>query len=158
MLNLYFGSRDETIYNTSRYFNNVYEDDWFDDPLVREMIKDIDQSDVVGPNLIQSQILGPIPPVTLSGGVKTLILLLKKPEKCYNLNNCGDNCEKWIKAISEIHDINADLQYLLSFDTDFEIKVLNRNKVITTFREFVDEYVRWKADCNAKINSEKQSN
>lgn len=38
-------------------------------------IKDDHKSDVVGPHLIESPVLGPISPKELSGGVKTLILM-----------------------------------------------------------------------------------
>ena len=45
------------------------------------MIRDVDQSEVVGEQLIQSPVLGAIPPAQLSGGVKTLILIYKDPGK-----------------------------------------------------------------------------
>ena len=41
------------------------------------MIRDVDRSEVIGSNLIQSPVLGAISPVQLSGGVKTLILIYK---------------------------------------------------------------------------------
>ncbi|WP_405755292.1 DUF4869 domain-containing protein [Anaerovibrio slackiae] len=39
------------------------------------MIFDVDKSKVIGANLIESPVLGPIPPERLSGGVKTLLLM-----------------------------------------------------------------------------------
>lgn len=60
-------------------------------PLSVEMIKEIDKSDVVGPNLIKSPVLGPIPPQTLSGGVKTLIMINQHPDMIFNATHCGDN-------------------------------------------------------------------
>ena len=41
------------VYNTSVYFDNVYEDDWIISPLAQELIKDTDQSEVLSPERIQ---------------------------------------------------------------------------------------------------------
>ena len=75
MLSIIFGDADNTIYHPPTYFDNTYEDNWITDPLSVEMIKDVDKSEVVGPHLIQSPVLGPISTKELSGGVKTLILM-----------------------------------------------------------------------------------
>ncbi len=57
------------------YFDNVYEDEWIEDPFVKEMIQDVDSSTVISAHIIESPILGPITPKELSGGVKVLILI-----------------------------------------------------------------------------------
>lgn len=54
------------------YFDNVYEDEWIEDPFVKEMIQDVDSSTVLNAHIIESPILGPITPKELSGGVKVL--------------------------------------------------------------------------------------
>lgn len=59
------------------------------------MIKDVDDSDVLSGECIKSPVLGQIPPECLSGGVKTLLLMLNEPDKIFNAFVCGDNCEKW---------------------------------------------------------------
>lgn len=41
------------VYNTSVYFENVCEDDWIISPLAKEIIKDIDKSEVLSPECIQ---------------------------------------------------------------------------------------------------------
>jgi hypothetical protein len=69
------------------------------------MIKDVDKSEVVGPHLIQSPVLGPISPRELSGGVKTLLLLaFDNSGKIFNATACGDNCAKWILEIAQNKD------------------------------------------------------
>ena len=65
----------EAVYNTSAYFKYDYEDNWITDPFVKKMIKDVDQSIVLDSGVIDSPVLGKIPPTGLSGGVKTLILV-----------------------------------------------------------------------------------
>ena len=47
MLNVYFGDMPEAIYNTNIYFNNTYKDSWIVKPLSKDMIKAVDQSDVI---------------------------------------------------------------------------------------------------------------
>lgn len=65
-------------YNTSVYFNNTYEPEWFDSELAKEMIRDIDDSEVLSGECINSPVLGQIPLERLSGGVKTLLLMLNE--------------------------------------------------------------------------------
>ena len=45
-------------------------------------------------NIIDSPVLGKIPPIGLSGGIKTLILVKFEPEKVFSVSTCGDNCAK----------------------------------------------------------------
>ena len=96
MLNVYFGDMPDAIYNTALYFRNVYQDAWITDSMSREIILDVDKSTVVSANLIESPVLGPISPVMLSGGVKTLLLIKHDKKQVFNASTCGDNCAKWI--------------------------------------------------------------
>ena len=75
MLNIFLGNMEEAICFPPVYFDNRYEDEWITEKLPVEMIKDVDQSVVVGSRLIDSPVLGPISVKELSGGVKTLILM-----------------------------------------------------------------------------------
>ena len=103
------------------------------------MIKDVDKSDVIGPYLIISPVLGPIAPTYLSGGVKVLILLLKEPKFIYNLSNCGDNCAKWILEICKDRDIVAYLEHVMHFKDPFDIKVLNTGNVVHRMQDLIPE-------------------
>ena len=111
MLKIWFrGSKDiEVLADSDSYFDNVWEDEWMLDPFVQQMILDIDKSKVIGPHLIESPVLGPIGPKDLSGGTKTLILMLKDDSFIYNLSNCGDNCAKWVLEIGK----QKDFQFLI---------------------------------------------
>lgn len=60
------------------------------------MIRDVDRSEVIGPRVIDSPVLDGISPRELSGGVKTLIAICKKPDVVFNASACGDNCAKWL--------------------------------------------------------------
>ena len=124
MLSVYLGKMDQAIYYPPAYFDNQYEDEWITDKLSVEMIKDVDHSDVVGPHLIESPVLGPISVKEISGGVKTLILLaFDRSGKIFNASACGDNCAKWILKIGKEKDLTINLRHLMDFgNNDFEIK------------------------------------
>ena len=129
MLNIFYGDMPEAIFNTAVYFKNTYEDDWITEPLTKEMIADVDQSIVLDKGIIDSPVLGKIPPVGLSGGVKTLI---------FNASTCGDNCAKWLLKIAEKDDRTINLRHLMNFgNEEFEIRILNTNQVIHTMAELV---------------------
>lgn len=62
MLTIHYGDMDGVVYNTSVYFNNVYSPEWFEDPFAQKVIKAVDRGVVLGPNAIETKILGVIPP------------------------------------------------------------------------------------------------
>ena len=75
---------------------------WFDDSFVKEMIRAVDKSEVLSSHAIESPVLGIIPTSKLSGGVKALILVYKKPELLIDCTACGENCAEWILKIPEL--------------------------------------------------------
>ena len=138
MLKDFYGDMKEVIYNTSVYFKNMYEEEWITEPFAMKMIQDVDQSTVLGNGVIDSPVMGKIPPVGLSGGVKTLILIYNMPEKVFNASTCGDNCAKWILKMAEEKDITINLRHLMDFGSDkFEIKILNTGQIVHSMRELI---------------------
>lgn len=138
MLNIFYGNMSGAIYNTAVYFKNVYEDDWITHPFTRDMILDVDKSVVLDYGVIDSPVMGKIPPVSLSGGVKTLILIKNEPEKIFNASTCGDNCAKWILKMAETRDLTINLRHLMDFgDGQFEIRILNTNQIVHNMKELV---------------------
>lgn len=138
MLHIYYGdpNLDNYIFNPDAFFNNTYEESWMTDPLSKEMIRDIDKSEVVGPRLIDSPFLGPIPTERLSGGVKTLILMNFDDRHIFNASACGDNCAKWILKIGQRKDLTIRLGYLMNFgEEEFEIEILNLGKIVHSLEE-----------------------
>jgi hypothetical protein len=92
----------------------------------------------LGNGAIDSPVLGVIAPVNLSGGVKTLILIDKMPERVFNASNCGDNCAKWLLRIGEKKDVTVNLRHIMDFGDDpIEVEVLNTGEIIHSMRELV---------------------
>lgn len=119
------------------YFDNVYEDEWMEDDLVKEMIRDVDHSEVLTPHIIESPVLGAITPRELSGGVKVLILMLKDDSFIYNMSNCGNNCAKWVLKIAEKKDLTVFLRHIMRFEGEFEIQIMNTGRIVHNRSEYV---------------------
>ncbi len=136
MLNIFYGDMPDAVYNTASYFKFDFEDSWITDPFVKNMILDIDQSVVIDSGVIDSPVLGKIPPVGLSGGVKTLILVKFNREKVFNASTCGDNCARWLLEIAREEDRTINLRHLMHFGTQpFEIRILNTDQIVHSMKE-----------------------
>lgn len=139
MLTVIYGDAENSIYNTSVYFKNTYEPEWFDSELAKAMVRDVDDSEVLSGECISSPVLGQIPPERLSGGVKTLLLMQNESDKIFNASTCGDNCAKWILEIGKQKDLTINLRHMMSFgkDTKFDIKVQNGGEVVHSMEELI---------------------
>ena len=138
MLNIFYGDMKDAVYNTASYFKFDYEDEWITDPFVKEMILDVEKSVVLDSGVIDSPVLGKIPPVGLSGGVKTLILVKFEKDKIFNASTCGDNCARWLLKIAESEDRTVNLRHLMDFGEDsFTVRILNTNQIVHSMRELV---------------------
>ena len=138
MLNIFYGNMPEAVYNTAAYFKYDYEDSWIVDSFVKEMILDVDRSTVLDSGVIDSPVLGKIPPLGLSGGVKTLILVKFDTEKIFNVSTCGDNCAKWLLKIAQQEDRTVNLRHLMDLGPDpFTIRILNTNQIVHSMKELV---------------------
>ena len=139
MLTIIYGDEPRSIYNTNVYFKNTYESEWLESELAKKMIQDVDDSEVLGGECIKSPVLGQIPPERLSGGVKTLLLMLNESDRIFNASTCGDNCAKWILEIAKQKDLTINLRHMMNFgkDTDFEIKIKNGGEVVHSMKELI---------------------
>lgn len=144
MLTIFFGDMDGVIDSTSVYFNNTYSATWLEDPLAQRIIKSVDRGVVLGPNAIETKVLGIIPPEKLSSGTKTLLLMLFAPQNVYNATNSGNNCAYWILRIAKRHDVTINLHHLMDFGNGrFTARIGNTGQVVHT----MDELVLIGADC-----------
>ena len=138
MLKIWYYGGTEYLNDAPSYFDNEHEDEWIEDPFVKEMIQDVDHSAVLSAHIIESPVLGAITPKDLSGGVKVLILMLKDDSFIYNLSNCGNNCAKWVLRIAESKDLTVYLQHIIRFEGTFEIQIMNTGKLVHNPTEYVD--------------------
>lgn len=139
MLKIYFGSCENEIYNTEMFYGNQYDKNWVTDEFAERIIREIDDSEVIGPDVIKNDIFGTFGSTELSAGVKTLLLIKNLPNKIFNISNCGDNCAKFIMELAKERDIKVTLHHTMNFGDTFELKVINdgKRKVITDFKEYL---------------------
>lgn len=137
MLKIYFGDMPKAIYNTEVFFKNQYQDKWLLDPMTQDMIKSIDSSAVASGKAIDSPVLGIIPPTSLSGGVKTLILIRHQPKKVFNASTCGDNCALWLLKLAQDTDITVNLNHIMDFGKEFEVYVINEKKTVNNMHDLI---------------------
>ena len=131
MLHIRFGKIKDVVYNTSLFFKHQYDPKWLEDEEVQQMITDIDKSKVLGSHAIESPVMGIIPPTSLSGGVKTLILIKEMPEQLFNASNCEDNCAGWLLRIGEKRDVTVNLRHIMDCgEKPFEIHVVNTDQIV----------------------------
>ena len=144
MINIFFGDMPDAVYNPEIYFEFEWEKSWIEDPFSVEMIKDIDKSKVIAGGVIDSPVLGLIPPERLSGGVKTLILINNVSDKVFNASFCGDNCAKWIVEMGKHKDITINLNHFMDFkDLEFDAHVLNDDQYAHNDEELFDIAVKY---------------
>lgn len=141
-INIWYGDTDGVIIHGPTYFDNVYDDAWLKDPLVREMIMDVDKNYFEGDRII-SPILGEITPERLSGGVKCLILMWML-NVVINATSCGENCAEWINIIAKKKPLEIQLKYLMSFRnvSDMQIHVMNTGTVYDNWEVLLKDIIQ----------------
>lgn len=132
------------IYNTEVYFKNSYDNSWLLDDFAKKVIKQIDKSEVIDAETIKSPVLGIIPPTSLSGGVKTLLLIKNCPDEVFNASTCGDNCAKYILGLAKKKDITINLRHIMDFGKGkFTVKILNDGSIVTGMDELLPAAARY---------------
>lgn len=149
MVSVYFGNDTRAVLNIDSYFNHTFRHEWLNDPIVKQMIKDIDNSEVLSEYCIQSPVLGQIPPERISGGVKTCILLWKLDDFLVDLITCGENCQEWLSYIFSHKDVVR--VSMSGYDLDFEGLEIsgiceNDNSVINNSYDWVDKMCEMAGD------------
>lgn len=142
MLKVLLGISDKTILNVDRAFKVVFKPEWLDDPMVKDMILDVDKSKVLSGYAIESPVFGVISPFMLSGGVKALMMMLKTDYEMWG-TACGDNCAKWILKIAEMKDIIVSFEHLMNFPEDIKAEIINTGKIVNNDMEFMLEVLRY---------------
>ena len=63
-----FGDVENAVYHPPTYFDNTYLEEWITDSRTREMVRDVDKSEVISARAIDSPYLGSISVREISGG------------------------------------------------------------------------------------------
>lgn len=136
--------KEDLLWYQSDAFDLSYDTDWFENKYVLDMIKDIDNTELITDGIFKSEVLGNIPATELSTGVKGLILILLENDYIFRSSYFGDNCSKWILDISKDKDIFIDINHFLGFPefNDDDGYKLYFKKTDTTITNRID-YLRY---------------
>lgn len=135
---------EKIVYNVPPVFGVFKEDWWFDDPLIKRVIKDIDHKDVDGGNAVELlasryQMM----PDRLCGGTKTLCLIKFTPV-ILTMTLMGENCYKYLFEITRNEDRRIAMTSFCMFtDEDLgntKIYFENTGTICTNHWEFWDCY------------------
>lgn len=138
MLKIKFNVPDnETFGHPNRRFPFRYEDSWFDDPIVRQMVKDIENGEVYSANSIKVEPYGVINCTQLSSTCRNLILAYKVDNVLINATYCGDSAGEWLLRLGEMKDLTISLNYPLMFPKSIKAVVLNDNSTINCWRDYL---------------------
>lgn len=143
MLHILFKESEDEISYTDSFFNNNFQDEWMEDEMVKQIILDIDASELMSPQIVVSPVLGAIPVTQISSGAKAVILMLKRPELLIHGNSCGDNCALWIDKIGKMQDIYVHLTYPMRFPDDTQMIIMDNGVLCSSYQEYVEEYLKW---------------
>lgn len=137
-----------TVSGIYGFFSGYYQPEWIDTDFTREVVRDIDKSEVLNSGVIDSPFLGPIPPEKLAGGTKRILCLkyfdFDNSPFMMDITGCGDNCAKWIQRISAEKDLEVRLGYPMEFlGTEyFDILIMNTGEHCSNYTEFLRAYTR----------------
>mgnify|MGYP003362780902 CR=1 FL=1 len=160
-----YGTEYKVLRNIDSFFDSHYEVDWLNNDWSKRAISEIDKSNHIQDHMIESPYLGIIPPVRLSGGVKTLITMknYNKDEEgpiIFYGNNMGENCARLLAELSNGINITSDtvgkdiwinITYWMGFPlTDQKVDVIFEGinkRVNTTCTDlddaFLEAYCEW---------------
>ncbi len=151
MLHIYFRCDDD--------FDDVLTEDnyriqptlWFDyqggakyitGEVERQIIKSIDDAEVLDNNAIKQSYAGILAPSMLSGTSKTLILANNEPGIYVNGDFVGNNGYPWLLRLAKEKDIFLRAGSIMHFYSDFPAHIINTDIYISSWSEFLDEAVK----------------
>lgn len=150
MLNIHFGrdnvDMSQIIMNPLAYFRNHRKVDWFNDPFIREIIKDIDKAEVIRDEAILKENGRGITPEQLAGGTQTLICIYKNPDTMFYGEPMGDNCVPFLMRIAEQYDINLLLEHFMDFRKEDYNQFMVDGKIMD-YQSYLEEFAIFSGRC-----------
>lgn len=145
MLYIYInnGYTKDCIRNVTGYFNRNKKKDWFNIPLVKKIIKGIDDTIAVKDEYLESPVFGGMSPEHLSTGCKAVILMAVLEHPNVYATKCGDNCATYIIETAKNKDVTITLHHCMLFPLDgFEAYIIDTKTTVHTRKEFIIEFYK----------------
>ena len=144
MLKIWFGYTEESLGSPRLFFNGAFRKSYLEDDYAKKVVLAVDKSKVISQNLIESPVLGAIPPSMLSNGVKSLLVAMYYPSIMVNFANMGRNCVPFLCKLAMDRDVLvcADCFYIpYNYGYMGDILVLNDNTIIKDDDGYVDKWI-----------------
>lgn len=145
MLNIYFGSMEGELRTADGWFDNQLPDEYYTTEFSKKVIKDVDKSDVLSVNVVDSPILGIIPITGISSGSKGVIVL-RYTDKVVNLVSLGDNCVRSLLSILEEKELTvSSLRFVDFYKYGYQgdINILNDNSTVSNSLDLFNKYYEY---------------
>lgn len=136
------GCESDCITQVTSYFNLFKKKEWFNNPVVKRIIKNIDKTIAVKDEYLESPVFGGMSPDRLSTGCKAVILMEVLENPNIYATKCGDNCVPDILEIAGRKDITITLHHCMKFPEFFDAYIIETQKEIHSRKEFVFEYYK----------------
>lgn len=131
------GSKTEAFGHPDFRFEFFVKPEWFDDPIVKQIVEDIDGAKVHSAYSIEHPIFKAINYNMLSSTCRNLILAYKLDDIAIDATYCGDKAGEWLIKLGTMKKkLTIVLNYLLLFSCDFKAVIVNDGRHISTLREY----------------------
>lgn len=147
----------------SDWFNHVKKEEWFDDPFVQKVIREIDNAEVACGSAVRSLTTHHgYSADHLSGGAKYLIMLYEYMDKPHRfLVTMGDNCTGLLEQIVKMYEakgldtiIVADYFYRWNYDVLGSVYFYNWDVTVHNEKEAYELAFRPWFDYNEPVREE----
>lgn len=157
MLTIIFGRENvpeeskKYTYLPSPYFFKINKKpEWFEDPFVKEFLKEIDGTEVLFEEALKDRNGRGISTDKISTGCKTLCCVYYHPEIIFYGSLLGNNCLPFLLRISDTTDITLVFEHYAVFkDSDYvEHVIMCNGRRIMNIDDYEEEYGKWVEEKN----------
>lgn len=133
----------EYVQRIDGWFADCIADDWMTDGWAERVIREIDHSRLLEPQIVESPVYGTMITEWLSSGTKVLIMAKAVQNVVYNGDDCSDQCWPLLLELSKEVDIMASLTYLprkFQWPHGAEMTIINTGQSVGSYDEFSRAY------------------
>lgn len=146
MLYIHFHKRSIEVpltTGTDREWLIRFEDEWMLRDYTKRIVKELDNSEVLGNQAIKSPVLGIIPPDWLSATCKNVIMMSVGIEMVFASGFFANEANKLIEEISGRQDVHLYMNHMFNY-TDAQVATLVDcgNKVVKGNKEIQDNWIQ----------------
>ena len=147
MLNVIFGreSCEHFVLDTRVWFSQHKKPEWFEDPFVKEFLKEVDNTEVLFEEALKDYRGRGISTEMISTGCKTLCdIYFDNEGTIFYGSAMGDNCIPFLIRISEQKDVTIVLEHYMDFPEHYfeEGKVACDGRVLGQY-DYDDAFSNW---------------